>query len=146
MRSRLLLLVSIAPLLTACTVLRTAVVKSTIRDSFDCAALMLNHMGYAIVDAEPELGILRAERSKAVTNPFHGTDAGADRIVVLVSSVRPDQVRLIARGTTLGLLPVNMVAIRTPVGFGGPPGAPMLFASAEVRADTKQVLVNCAGD
>src|SRR4051812_14081250 len=104
MKARLILLASLFPLLSACTVVRTAVAKSDAARSFDCAAGALNGMGYAIVYADHDLGVLRGERSRASESALFTRNNG-DRIVVIVTALRNDQARIVARGETFFMRP-----------------------------------------
>jgi hypothetical protein len=100
MRLRLILLISLLPLLFACTVVHTAVTRSTATESFDCAAEVLNEMGYTVLYADQDLGVMRAERLKPA-EWRHFPRTNGDRIVVIVTPLRHDRVRMVTRGETI---------------------------------------------
>lgn len=142
MKARLVLLAFLFPLLPACTVVRTAMVKSSAAESLGCAADVLNHLGYTILYTDEELGVMRAERAKPTTSRLVAR-SNADRIVVIATPLRPDQARMITRGETIFVLPAKARPLYIPqAGFRGDMAA-LPFASAEVRADTKAILATC---
>ena len=144
MNARLIVLSAVLfPLLPACTVVHTAVAKSNANESFDCAAGALNDMGYSILYADKDLGVIRAERSKPPQSTLLARNNG-DRIVVVVTPVHDDTSRMVARGETIFVLPSSARPLRDrQAGFGGDSGA-IAFLSPEVRADTRAVLTACA--
>ena len=142
MRTRFILLASIFPLLSACIVVHTAVVKSTAADSFDCAAGVLNQMGYAVIFADEDLGVMRAERLKPAEWHYLARTNG-DRIVVIVTPLDPGRVRMVTRGETINVLPERARPLSVPrVGIADDT-AVVAFLSPEVRADTRTILSSC---
>ncbi len=130
---------AVLPLLlfaTACLpALAHAPLTANPEDAFTCAVRTLSSRGYTVVDEDATGGMIRAQRDRHATAPFHGP-SDIDRITVSIDRGRDPQMH--ARGETIhegGPRP------------GGPPHGGVFIGpmSREIYGDTEAVVKNCAG-
>jgi len=133
---RHLALLPLLLLATACLpALAHAPLTANPEDAFTCATRTLSSRGYTIIDEDTTGGVIRAQRDRHATAPFHGA-SDIDRIIVSIDRGRDPQMH--ARGDTIheGGLRSNNVPRQ---------GAAIGPMSREIYADTDAVVKNCAG-